>query len=149
VSKYICVTQGHIDQGVAGSDTHCPVSLAVVESIDEDKLIYFHVAVDSHTPNFFKERLGQKHDDPMRYSIKIEKLCVEDCDIAHSVGVEPKPKSTEFIMLDQEVTDWVKLFDSCEWHDDDSKQLQPITIEVYDNDGITHGRMFDERYNKK
>ena len=75
MSKYICVTQGHIDQGVAGSDTHCPVSLAVVESIDEDKLIYFHVAVDSHTPNFFKERLGQKHDDPMRYSIKIEKLC--------------------------------------------------------------------------
>ena len=153
--KYIYVTQGHIDNGVAGSETHCPVSLAVVDSIDEDKLIYFHVAVDCHTPNFFKERLGQKPNEPMRYSIKIEKLSVEDCAIAHGAGVEPRPKDTEFIMLDQEVTDWVKLFDSCEWHDviacndDDSKRLEPITIEVYDEDGITHGRMFDERYNKK
>lgn len=150
MSKYINVTTSHIYRGIAGSDTHCPVSLAVVDTIDKDKTFYLHVAVDSHTPNFFKERLGQKPDEPMRYSIKIEKFSRPDYTVVYAFGPGPKANDTQFIMLDQEVTDWIKKFDSGEWLDDDrAKRLEPICIEVYDDDGISHGRLFDERYNKK
>ena len=151
-NKYITVTTSHIYRGIAGSDTHCPISLAVVDTIDKGKAIYLRVAVDCHTPNFFKKRLGQKPNEPMRYSIKIEKFNRPDYTLVYAYGNGPEADDTQFIMLDQEVTDWIKRFDSGEWLDNDrAKRLEPITIEVYDDDGITHGRMFDERYqiNKK
>lgn len=144
--RSIKVTQEHINQGIAGSDTHCPISLAVVEDVyseeSSSRFIFFAVSVDCHIPNHFKYQLGMKNDDPMRYSVKIIKSILLDDDTEFV-------DSTDFIMLDQEVTDWVKLFDSCEWHDNVDQELQPITIEVYDDDGVNHGRLYDERYNTK
>ncbi|MEE3227498.1 MAG: hypothetical protein VX237_00180 [Chloroflexota bacterium] len=137
MSKYIYVTQGHIDKGVAGSDTHCPVALAVIDSTDEEKYITFHVAVDCHTP------VSVDCKTPMLYSIKVNTHMVTDD--GDGITVE----ETDLILLNQEVTDWIKLFDSCEWHDDDDNRLQPITIEVYNTNGNTRGRLYDDRYQKR
>jgi len=126
----IVVTQKHIDDGIIKHCCSCPVALATTEIIKNDKYPDQYAAVDRFDCdvlrmkelNHMNKSTSDFWYDKILFSILITKT------------PKSKRKGSEFIHLDEDVSDWIEEFDK-------SRNVAPCIIEVVEKEGKKYGIM--------